>query len=392
MKTAGIVCEYNPLHNGHVYQINKTRQAGATHIVCVMSGDFVQRGDCAVFSKFLRARAAIKCGADLVVELPAAWSCDSAPNFALGSVAILDSLGIDFLSFGTEFESKELLQNAAKASFDGRVGELLKKEAKNGASYPAALCKAVREFYGKETADVISRSNSTLAVEYIKALTKLESRADVFLCKRKGPEHDELEKSENLLSAGAIRALSDFSFAKEFIPKDAFALFENSILNCGGIHLLKQGERAVLSSLRELKKDDFELFVETESGLCRRIYSAVRSSSSLEELFEKAKTKSVTMAKIRRSVMRTFLRLPSQMSTTLPPYAKVLAANKKGFEVLSKSNGKIPVVTKHSEVLKLGGFASEVYDAQCRATDLYGLFSKKIEPCGLEQTTPIIIE
>ena len=145
MKLAGIVCEYNPMHKGHIYHIEETRKNGATHIVCVMSGNFVQRGECAFLDKWSRADIAVHSGADLVVELPTPWSADSAENFAFGAVYLLSCLGIDMLSFGSEEEDAELLKRCAEALDDEKTADLLKKKMSSGLSYPAAVCEAVGE-------------------------------------------------------------------------------------------------------------------------------------------------------------------------------------------------------------------------------------------------------
>ena len=156
MKTAGIVCEYNPLHNGHLYQINKTRLSGATHIVCAMSGNFVQRGEPAFLDKWTRAQIAVKSGADLVVEIPVPWAVSGAESFARGSVTLLNNLGIDVLSFGCETDDEKKLLKAAETSKDEKVVSKLKAYTKSGLSYPLALQKAAAELYGKEIGDLFN--------------------------------------------------------------------------------------------------------------------------------------------------------------------------------------------------------------------------------------------
>ncbi len=392
MKIGGIVCEYNPMHNGHLYHIKKTREAGATHIVCVMSGNYVQRGECAFASKWTRAEIALSLGADLVVDLPTAWSCDSAQNFAFGSVSILDELGIDFLSFGSEFDDAEMLKSCAKACDNEQVASLLKTEQQSGKSYPLALYNAVLSVYGKEYADVISSPNSTLALEYIKALNKLESKAEIFPLKRFSVSHDNPDLNGIFASAKAIRSLSYFEKAKAFMPEFAFEKIKAETQKGFAPCTLENGERAILSCLRSLSKEEMSIFSDDKTGLTDRIFTSSRTAENLTELFETAKTKNVTMAKIRRTVMRIFLGITPEISKQKPPYIKVLASNKKGFEILKNAKGNIPIITKHSDSLSLSDFGKKVYEAECKATDQFALFLKKIRACSLEQTSSVIIK
>ncbi len=391
MKIAGIVCEYNPMHNGHIYHIEKTKEAGATHIVCVMSGNFVQRGECAFLDKWTRADIALNCAADLVVDLPTPWACDSAQNFAFGAVSILDSIGIDMLSFGSEVDDVEKLGKCALAGDDEKVVSSLKKGLQSGKSYPLSLYNAVLEIYGKETAEVISSPNSTLALEYIKALEKLSSKAEILPVKRLMSEHDSLLSNDSFTSAAAIRSLKDIEEAKRFMPEYAFEKMIEQIKKGFSPCTFENGERAVLSKLRSLSKAEMALYVNDERGLSDRIYESVKTANSLNELFEKVKTKNVTMAKVRRSILRIYLGITPDISLKRPPYIKVLASNERGFEILRKIRGEVPVITKHSDISKLSDFGKTVYDIQCRTTDLFGIFSKKIRTCCLEQTSPVIL-
>ena len=391
MKIAGIVCEYNPMHNGHVYHIEQTRKKGATHIVCAMSGNFVQRGECAFLDKWTRADIAVHCGADLVIDLPTPWSCSSAQNFAFGAVSLLTYAGIDMLSFGSEISDIALLEKCANASDDERVVEILKKSLSNGSSYPLSLYNAVCEIFGKETADVISSPNSTLALEYIKSLKKLGSKAEILPIKRFASSHDATELNGAFSSASALRLLEDFNLAKNFMPEYSFEKTLEQLKNGYAPCTLQNAERAILSSLRLISDSEMASFVDSENGLSNRIYNAVKTSVTLEELFGNIKTKNITMAKVRRSIMQIYLGINAQTAIQKPPYIKVLASNEKGFEVLKKISPDIPVISKHSDALKLDGFARNIYDLQCRTTDLFALFSKKTRACCLEQTSPVVI-
>lgn len=388
MKLAGIVCEYNPMHKGHIYHIEETRKNGATHIVCVMSGNFVQRGECAFLDKWSRADIAVHSGADLVVELPTPWSADSAENFAFGAVSLLSCLGIDMLSFGSETDDTELLKALAEIS-DDKLSAIIKAGIEKGLSYPSALRDAVKNVYGEREAMVISSPNSTLGIEYIKALKKLSYDAEILPVMRKGSAHDSESLLGEFASASALRNASDLISVKPFVTDYAFNLMNKLYAESYAPVTMKKGERAVLSALRNMSADELEKHFDDKRGLSNRVYNAVKASQGLEELYETVKTKNVTMAKVRRSILRAYLGISAGMSKEKPPYIKVLAANENGLCILKNYSGDIPVITKHSDASSLGGFAKEVYETECRCTDLYALFSKKIRACGMEQTSSL---
>lgn len=389
---AGIVCEYNPFHNGHLYHINQTRSAGADYIVCVMSGNFVQRGECACADKWLRARAAILGGADIVIDLPTPWSCASAETFARGSVGLLMNFGIDALSFGCEISSKELLLKCAEATQNEEVLSLVRCEMARGITYPAAMQKAVEEVYDFECGKALSEPNNTLAIEYIRQLMKYGREKDVLPVRREGVSHDSDESKGNIASASMIRQ-AGFENGAEFMPADIAELFGGEAKKGFVPMKTAYSERSILSSLRSMKKVDYALYVSDATGLISRIYEAAQIAESLDDLYEKAKSKNYTMSRVRREVMNIYLGIRRQWSEGLPPYMKILAASERGLSLLSgaKENSSVPIITKHSEAEKLTGTAKEIYAAECRSTDLFMLMGKKIRECGLEKTHSLIV-
>ncbi len=390
---AGIVCEYNPFHKGHLYQLEKTKQAGADAIVCVMSGNYVQRGDCAIFDKWIRARAAVLCGADVVIDLPVAWAVSSAENFARGSVSLLKEFGIDMLSFGSECDSKELLLTTRESVNDERVVALTKKYMSQGLSYPVSLHKGVTEIYGEEAADVVSSPNSTLAVEYLKQLSKHDG-IDFLPVKRVGAAHDSQSIVGEYLSASGIReSVKQGNMLNSALPEEAAALFDKELENNFAPCLLENNERGILSCLRELDLSELQCFISDENGLAQRVYECVKASHSLAELYESVKVKNYTLSRIRREVISAYLKIPKDIALKAPPYIKILAVNEKGLSLLSqaKKNSAIPIVTRHSEMQNLSQYAKDIYNLQCTSTDKFALFSPDVRECGLEQKTPLII-
>ncbi len=381
---AGIVCEYNPFHNGHLYQIDKTRKAGADGIICVMSGNFVQRGECALIDKHKRALCAIRGGADLVIDLPVPWALGSAESFARGSISLLSAFGIELLSFGSESDDKELLYLCAKASDDEKVASNIKTLMSDGLSYPSALSKAAGEIYGEEAKELMSLPNSTLAVEYIRQLETYSPDCDILPIKRIGADHDSDKANGTFASASRIRALAGKCDVSAFIPD-----FTAEMLRHEEFHCTEYAERAILSSLREMTKEEYSLYVTDSKGLADRIFNAAKEAISLEELHTAVKSKNYTHSRIRREIMKLYLKIPADFEKRTPPYVRVLAANEKGLSFLKSS--RLPVVTKHSDASFKDSFSKEIYDLQCRSTDKYALMAERISPAGREQRSGITI-
>ncbi len=392
---AGIVCEYNPFHNGHLYQLERTRQAGADAIVCVMSGNFVQRGECALLDKWRRAEIAVKSGADAVIDLPVPWAVSSAENFASGSVYLLRQFGVDALSFGSETDDREKLLAAADCTDNEEVIGILRKMMSEGASYPCALFTAVCEVFGRETAEIISSPNSTLAVEYIRQMKK-HGIADFIPVKRKGAAHDSAEPDGQFMSASAIRASLAEGKKDEiraFLGDASADFLFDSADDASAVCRMKYNERAILAVLRQLDKSRLEEFVSDKTGLSARILDAAKVASDLEELYSLAKSKNYTHARVRREVLNAYLGINSSLATRTPPYIRILAANERGLSLLSsaKKNSAVPIVTRHGEMQNLDSFSREIYALQCSSSDAFALFSERVRPCGLEQKNSMII-
>lgn len=206
MSTAGIVAEYNPFHNGHAYHIARTRENGASAVVCVMSSWFVQRGETALMHPNARAHMALMNGADLVVSLPVPWACAAAQTFARGAVGLLDAMGcVDTLSFGSECADIELLRAASRAVDDYTVRESMRANLLSGVSFASARQRAVEEL-DPRVASVLSSPNDTLAVEYIRAIDTLKSELAPFAVRREGAGHDSGEAVNSFASASFIRS------------------------------------------------------------------------------------------------------------------------------------------------------------------------------------------
>lgn len=394
MKTAGIICEYNPFHNGHLYHLTKTRENGATHIIAVMSGNFVQRGDVSIIPKDAKVQMAVDAGADLVLELPAVWAMSGAESFAKGAVSVLKNTGVtDFLSFGSECGDIKKLKSAAEAVNDTRVDARIKKHLEQGVSFAAARSKAVRELYGEETAKIISEPNDILGIEYLNALSGTD--IEPIIIKRDDARHDSKSESPFRKSASEIREMilrEDASFQKAVPPHCRDIIREYAALGQFPV-TVKDLDRSVCAVLRRLEPEDFRNLPDVSEGLEFRIYNAVRQSSSLDEILMRSKCKRYTMARIRRIILDAYLGIGKGYCGSEVPYIRVLGMNEKGKEILKemREKAKKPIIMKYADFKQADGVSRKIFDIESRATDLYSLGFDKPSPCGTEMTRNIYI-
>ena len=347
-KVAGIVAEYNPFHRGHAYHIAETRRLlGADcAVVCVMSGDFVQRGDVAVFDQFTRAEMAVRGGADLVLELPLRWSLSSAEGFARGGVSLLKASGVvTHLSFGSETGELAPLQHAADGLCDGALGELLREALKQGLSFPAARQKALERLIGEDAA-VLSNPNDLLAVEYLRAISDLDAALAPLAVRRVGALHDQAGESD-YPSGSALRsrmkAGQDVSAWAPHLP-DAKPVF------------LEDLETAILSRLRMLPKEAFAALPDCAEGLENVLWQAVHSEAALDDILAAAKSKRYPMSRLRRMLLCAALGV--RKADGLPPYLRVLAANERGRALLHtmRETASLSVITKPADARDMPEF------------------------------------
>ena len=386
---AGIVAEYNPFHNGHLYHINEVKKAGVDYIVCVMSGNYVQRGECACLSKWKRAEIAVKNGADVVIDLPTPFSSASAETFARGAVGLLMDFGVDFISFGSETDDKKRLLECLSAVKDERVGKILRAKISDGMSYPKALSEAVDKIYGRETAKILLSPNSILGIEYLKALKSYGRENDFLPVLREGASHDSSETKGNIASASFIREAKLSQNIEDYLPEVTYEILkeekEKGLSPCS----LKNNERGMLSSLREIPKEDYSLYISDETGLSDRIYTSLKTATTLAELYDGVKVKNYTHSRIRREILMLYLRCPKSLSEGRVPYMKILAASERGLALLknAKENSTVPVITRHAERESLTEKGKALYDFECTATDKFAFMSKQIRDSGSESTS-----
>ena len=397
MKIGGIVAEYNPFHNGHKYQVEKSKELGEwTHVVAAMSSNYVQRGETALISKWARAEMAVKNGVDLVIEIPTLWSTSFAQRFALGGVSLLDSLGcVDMLSFGSECGDIDELIECKNAINSDAVTERLKENLDFGLSFASARAEALRTVYGNRFFDILEEPNNTLGIEYLQALDKLDSSIVPMTIKRVGASHDSIIRSENFACASDIRSMM-LGGGREwemFVPQSVVDIYrreeENNRAPCPNSKL----EFSILCCMRQLSAEDIGLSPDVSEGIEYRIHDAALKASSLEELYQLAKTKRYSHARIRRIVLHAFMGFVADDYKENPPYIHVLAMNEKGKEILkeAKDKAKKPIVTKASDFDSLDDYGRHVFALEDMCTDVYSLASPVILPCGREKTNGIVV-
>ena len=377
MNICGIVAEYNPFHAGHAYHIEQTRAqlGGETAIICAMSGNFVQRGEAAVLSKNARAEAAVKSGADLVLELPLPWAISSAEGFARGAVELLAATGVvTHLSFGSESGDIAALQAAEALLRRPEFQELLAAELSTGISFAAARQAALAKI-DSDCAGMVSTPNNILAIEYLKAIAEKNLPLQPLTVARAGAGHDSAAE-DAMPSASYLRArLAAGERVETCLPEASACVLRREMEAGRAPVLMEYLETAILSRLRMLPKSAFSALPDAAEGLDNRLYKAVHSECSVQGILEAAKSKRYAMSRLRRMLLCATLGVTADDSKGTLPYLRVLAANERGLAVLREMRGrsKLPVITKPAEIHALDARARHIFEVETAATDFYVL-------------------
>ena len=386
MRAAGIIAEYNPLHSGHLRLLEAGRALLGTDtaFVCVMSGNFVQRGDFALLRKHARAQAAVESGADLVLELPLPWAVSSAEDFADGGVRVLASTGlVDHLLFGSECGDAAALERTAAALLTPAFRDQLRRELPGAVSYAAARERALGALLPEEAA-LLKSPNNILGIEYCKALLRQGADIRPVTVRREGSPHDGPLTPGGHPSASALRTLlraGERERALDLLPPAMRRAYEAEEAEGRAPVFRENSERAILARLRSMSAADFAALDPGREGVWNRLYDAVRSAATLQELLETAKTKRYAMARLRRMVLWAYLGLTPADLPADPPYLRVLAANETGCRLLSRMRrtAAVPVLTKPAQVRRLGPEARRLFELEVRAADLYTLAYPRLE-------------
>ena len=393
MKNYAIISEFNPFHNGHAYLVKSCREHGATHITAVMSGNFVQRGEPAIFPKHIRTLTALKNGVDLVIELHLPFAVSNAQQFAENGTAVVNAMNcVDCLAFGSECGDISLLNELSRLIISDNFQTKLREQITTGISYPSALTNTMK-IMNPSLSPLMSEPNNILGIEYIKALIHTGSQIKPVTFRRIGDAYNDTYASSEFASAASIRKLiyENKSFTK-YIPENCTDIFLSEIQK-GNTAFLSDNERGFILKLRQMSSDDIADIADVNEGLENRIKTAVMNSASLEEIIERTKSKRYTYARIKRILLACLLDIKKDYMNKYAPYIRVLGFNSRGAEILScvKQKKLAPLVTKISRTENLSSSEKAFLDLELSSGDIYYTFTRNIKPCGEEYRNGIVV-
>lgn len=392
MDAVGVVAEYNPFHLGHEYHLKQVRNrtGEGTVIVCVLSGDFVQRGEPAAFYRLARAEMALDSGADLVVELPAMWSLRSAEGYAEAAVSILRDLKVEALSCGVETADESALREVPElllsAAFEKAFQQNLK--LRPGESYASVRQQVLRDLAGTK-ADLLSTPNNILAVEYRKAILKSGYEMAFFPVERTGVQHDGHSEGQVRSASQLRQMLAAGQDICPHLPEETGKIILREIRAGNGPVLLQDLEQGLLARLRERGPEDLTAAGDCDADLAERIHRAVAEKGSFEEVLSAAKTKKYALSRVRRVCMLSALGVRREDIPDRPPYIRLLAANGRGRLFLKerrKAFPELPLLAKPADAPALGETSGRMMELSSRIHDFYVLANAdpRKRRCGMD--------
>lgn len=416
MNVVGIIAEYNPFHNGHLFHLEHAKKiCNAEYVVCVMSGHFLQRGEPALFDKWSRAKMAVSAGADLVCELPFAFACRSAGMFAEGGVKLLAATNlVTHLCFGSEADSLNELKeiSALLCQETALFRELLLNNMQMGLSYPTARSKAIQAYYrisypqlAADVERIIASPNNILGIEYLNALSRSQSAIQPMTVKRHQANYHDQTLSGSIASATAVRA--------EFIKKGLSVELQKTVPNTTiqvmcqcmkeqlGPVLPDSFSLMILSALRRMHPDQLSCLAEVTEGLEYKLKNTANLATNQEELLTSLKSKRYTRTRLQRILSYLLLNFTKELATEFdaagPCYIRILATSKKGQDLLRimKESSTLPIIHRAAEFTSSNHFhpattLEKMLQLDIRATDLYVLGGSVPRRGGLDYLTNIV--
>lgn len=356
----GIIAEYNPFHNGHLYHLESSKKlTGCDFSIAVIGGNFTQRGSTSIINKWEKTKMALLSGIDLVIELPVIYSISSAENFADGAIKILNSLGIvDYISFGSETADVNILKNIANVLYfePNEYKNILSHELKKGLSFPKARENSLLMYLNdiRKYSGILSSPNNILGIEYLKALKKYNSKINPICVKRVESEYNSTDFSDDIASATAIRSLiknKSFEIIKTLLPSDTYSILLDNIRNGHIVEDLNIFEKEIIYVLRKMSIEEISNLPDVSEGLEFAIKDAANSCNSIIELLSIIKSKRYTSTRIQRILLYALLGITKkdmEISKSTLPYVRILGFNENGAKLvseISKKNPKLNIIT-----------------------------------------------
>lgn len=411
-RVLGIIAEYNPFHNGHMYHLQKAKeQSGAQYCICVMSGNFVQRGNTSIVNKWKKAEMALLNGVDLVIELPTIYGVASAEGFSLGAIKLLNNLKIvDAISFGTETSDFAALNNISSIVNEEpmKYKSILNSELKKGLSFPKARENALMLYLNdnKRYDNILNTPNNILAIEYLKALKKIKSIIQPIPIKREKVYYNDNVIVDEFASATAIRKLlknEEFSEIRKVVPKSTYQILEKET-ELGNVVLdLSRYEKEIIYNLRRMTVSEIAELPDVNEGLEHSLKNAANYSNDITNLINIVKTKRYTVTRIQRILICALLGITKRdvgMAKKTEPYIRVLGFNEKGKELISRINKQNPKATVITSVKKFqdknnNNKNSKIYkrllDIDIFSTNVYTMACKSESLANLDYTKNMVI-
>lgn len=404
-KILAIICEYNPFHNGHLHQLNESiKLVKPDYVVCIMSGNFVERGNTALINKWARTEMALNSGVDMVIELPTIYSISSAENFASGAIKILNSFNLDtVLSFGSECGDIAILNKFAEILYKEPTEyvTMLNHELSKGLSFPKARENAMLLYINdiRNSANVLSGSNNILALEYLKQIMKTGNKISPITVKRIGTEYNSLSQSNNIASATAIRKmLIQKKPVKDFMPNSSYTILKEELGNGRYVLDISQFEKQIIYKLRCMSIEQIANLPDVSEGLEYKIKDAANSCNTLETLMLMIKSKRYTMTRINRILLYALLNITKQdyiNSQKISPYIRVLGMSENGKLLLSElsRNRKLNIITSVKQFMDKNNnkILNSMLEKDILATNIYTLGYRKNPDANLDFTQKLII-
>ena len=410
-KVVGIIAEYNPFHNGHLYHLLQAKDlAQADYVVAVISGNFTQRGDTSIVDKWTKAYMAICGGCDLVLELPTVYSISSAENFASGAVKILDSLKIvDSIAFGAEASDLATLNNIANVLYTEHRGytNILTHELQKGISFPSARENAILMYLNdiKRYANILNSPNNILAIEYLKALKTQKSNMNPIMVKRSKVYYNDDRIVDDFASATAIRKLikrREYEDLRKVVPRSTYKILSRQIRDGNIVLGLENFEKEIIYTLRKMSIREIANLPDVSEGLENLIKNSADNCNDMSKLIANIKSKRYTQTRIQRILLYALLGIDKKMmedSKKVTPYVRVLGFTNKGKELISeinKRNSKINMITSVKKFIEKNNKPSnrtimQMLQKDIFATDVYTLGFDFESKANLDFTNNMII-